>query len=303
MKYKVVVSVFAALVSCLSAAASVQGSFQRTLQVSGPVNMEVLTRSGDINVHTGAAGSVLISGKIHVSDHWLMGNRQSEVSEVEKNPPIRQNGNTINIDYVNVHDIAIDYDITVPADTTLRTRSNSGDQSVDGLKTALDLQSGSGDMRLSNLTGGMRIHTGSGNVDAHDVSGAINAEAGSGDIRMETKNANDARVHTGSGNIEVRGVNGTLWIEAGSGDVSVEGTQTGTWELRTGSGDVDLRMPSQAGYDLDASTGSGRVVVDHPVTMTVQGDLDRSHRRINGQVGSGGPKLIVHTGSGDVNIR
>jgi len=264
--------------------------------------MEVLTRSGDISLHTGAAGSVMISGKIHVGDRWFSGGRQADVSQLEKNPPIRQSGNSINIDYVNVRDIAIDYEITVPADTTLRTRSNSGDQLVEGLTTNLDLESGSGDMRLSNLTGGMKLHTGSGNVDARDVSGAITAETGSGDIRLDSKGSGDLRVHTGSGDIEVRGINGGLWAEAGSGDISVEGTQTGTWELRTGSGNVDLRLPSDAGYELQSSTGSGRVVVDHPITMTVQGNLEKSHRSINGQVGSGGPKLIVHTGSGDVSI-
>ena len=290
------------LAACSLATATVQGTFQRTFQVSGPVNMEVLTRSGDISVRTGAAGSVMISGKIHVGDRWFTGNRQADVSELEKNPPIRQSGNNINIDYVSMRDIAIDYEITVPADTTLRTRSNSGDQIVEGLTTNLDLESGSGDMRLSNLTGGMKVHTGSGNVDARDVSGAITAEAGSGDIRLESKGGGDVRIHTGSGDIELRGIDGGLWASAGSGDVSVEGTQRGTWELRTGSGNVDLRLPSDAGYELQASTGSGRVVVDRPITMTVQGNLEKSHRSINGQVGNGGSKLIVHTGSGDVSI-
>jgi len=300
---KFTVALCLVLLTCSFATATVQGTFQRTLQVNGPVNMEVLTRSGDISLHTGAAGTVMITGRIHVGDRWFAGNRQSDVSELEKNPPIRQSGNTVNIDYVNVRDIAIDYEITVPADTNLRTRSNSGDQAIDGLTTALDLESGSGDMRLSNLSGGMKVHTGSGNVDAHDVSGAIIAEAGSGDIHLETKGGGDARVHTGSGDIDLRGIHGGLSVEAGSGDVNVEGTQTSPWEIRTGSGNVELTLPSQAGYELQASTGSGRVVVDRPMTMTVQGDLEKSHRSINGQVGGGGPKLIVHTGSGDVSIR
>jgi DUF4097 and DUF4098 domain-containing protein YvlB len=302
MKYTLTLCLLLATV-CSVAAASVQGSFQRTFSVTGPVDMEVLTRSGDISVRPGPAGTVSISGKIHVGDRWFSGNRQADVTELEKNPPIRQSGNSIHIDYVNVRDIAIDYEITVPAETTLRTRSNSGDQMIEGLTTNLDLQSGSGDMSLSNLTGGMRLHTGSGNIEARDVSGGITAEAGSGDIRLEITGSGDARVHTGSGDIELRGVNGTLQVEAGSGDVRVEGAQTGTWDVRTGSGNVELRLPDQAGYDLQASTGSGRVVVDRPLTMTVQGDLERSHRSINGQVGRGGPKLIVHTGSGDVSIR
>jgi DUF4097 and DUF4098 domain-containing protein YvlB len=291
------------LTTCSLAVASVQGTFRRTFQVNGTVNMEVLTRSGDISVHTGPSGNVTIAGKIHVGERWFSGSRQSDVIDLEKNPPIRQSGNNINIEYVNVRDIAIDYEITVPADTNLRTRSGSGDQAIDGLSTQLELESGSGDLRLSNLKGGMKLHTGSGNMNGHDLAGAITAEAGSGDIRLETKGGGDARIHTGSGDIELSGVKGALWVEAGSGDVSVEGTQTATWELRTGSGNVDLRLPNDASYQLEASTGSGDVVVARPVTMTVQGNLQSAHRSVNGQVGSGGTKLLVHTGSGDVNIR
>jgi len=51
-------------------ASTPQGSFERTLQVSGPVDLEVLTRSGDITVRSGSSGSVVIRGKIYVSDHW-----------------------------------------------------------------------------------------------------------------------------------------------------------------------------------------------------------------------------------------
>jgi hypothetical protein len=286
----------------LPAAASVRGSFQRSFQVSGTVDLEVLTHSGDIKVHTGPVGTVSISGKIFVGDRWLSGDRQNEVTELEKNPPIRQTGNSVRIDYVNVHNISIDYDITVPADTRLRTHSGSGDQTVEGLRSNLELESGSGDMRLNDLTGDLNVHTGSGNVDARDVTGGFNAEAGSGDIRLNAKGNGDVRVHTGSGNIELRDVDGTVRAEAGSGDVTIEGTQTGVWDIRTGSGNVRLRLPSQAAFDLGASTGSGTVTVDHPVTMTVQGNVQRAQRAISGKVRGGGPMLTVHTGSGDVQI-
>jgi predicted DNA-binding protein with PD1-like motif len=284
------------------AIASVRGSFQRTLQVTGPVDLEVLSHSGDISVHSGPAGTVSISGKIQVDNSWLTGDRQAEVSEVEKNPPIRQAGNSIHIDYPAMRHISIDYDITVPADTALRTRSGSGDQTVEGLRTNIELESGSGDMRLRDIQGEVHVHTGSGNVDAMDIAGPITAEAGSGDIRLEEKSLGDVRVHTGSGNVDINGINGALRAEAGSGDITVGGTLTAASEIRTGSGDVRLRLPDQAAFDLEASTSSGEVVVDRPVAMIVQGNLQKAHRAINGKVNGGGPPLTIHTGSGDVEI-
>lgn len=297
---------FLLLSAALAAAASVQGSFERSFKVTGSADLEVLTRSGDISISSGPAGIVAIKGKIHVSHDWFSGNRQAEVSEIEKNPPIRQSGDSIHIDYLNVHDISIDYEITTPTDTKVRTHSGSGDQSVEGLHANLDLESGSGDMRLRGLVGEIHLHTGSGDVEAREVSGPFTADTGSGDIRLDAKNdaksAGDVHAHTGSGTVELRGVKGSLQAETGSGDVRVIGTQTGTWEIRAHSGNVELELPNDAAFDLDASTGSGEVDLGRPVTMTVQGRIGGTRRSINGKVGGGGPRLAIHTGSGDIRI-
>jgi DUF4097 and DUF4098 domain-containing protein YvlB len=285
-----------------SASASVQGSFERTYQVGGGVDLQVLTRSGDVTVRSGPAGSVTVRGKIHVGDRWFSGGRQPEVSEIEKNPPIQQSGNSIHIDYVNGHDISVDYEITAPADTTVTTHSGSGDQRMVGLRSNLKLESGSGDMRLEDISGEIQVHTGSGNVEAREISGPFSAEAGSGDIRADEKGKGDVRVHTGSGNVELRGVNGTLDAHSGSGDMTIQGANSGRWEVRTSSGNVDLALPSGANFDLDATAGSGSVTVDRPVTMIIQGDLRRAQHEIRGKVSGGGPELLVRTGSGDVRI-
>lgn len=289
----------------LPAFASERGSFDRSYPVTGQVNLEVLTHSGDVTVRSGPAGTVTVHGRIFVSnrlwDHWTS-EKPPEVVELEKNPPIRQSGNSINIDYVNVHNISIDYEITVPVDTKLTTHTGSGDQTIEGLRTAAELESGSGDLRLTDMAGGLRVHTGSGNVEARGVSGPFNAEAGSGDIRLDAKGPGDIEAHTGSGDVTLRGISGGLRVQTGSGDLIAEGSQSGPWELRTGSGNVELRLPSDAAFDLDASTSSGDLTVDHPVTMTVEGRLGRSRRELNGKVRGGGQQLMVRTGSGDVHI-
>src|SRR5262249_21651506 len=146
---------------------------ERSYQVNGPVTLEVQTRSGDITVRNGPAGTVTIRGKIHVGDRWFTGNRQGDVSEIEKNPPIHQSGNDIHIEYLNDHDISVDYEITAPANTTVQARSGSGDQRVEGLHGTLSLESGSGDMRLRETAGETSVHTGSGNVEARDSSGPL----------------------------------------------------------------------------------------------------------------------------------
>jgi hypothetical protein len=284
------------------ASSTPQGTFEKTLTVSGPVDLEVLTRSGDVTVRAGSSGSVVIRGKIYVGDHWLMGGREADVRQIEQNPPIRQEGNNVHIEYVEMKNISVNYEITVPADTTIRSHTGSGDQLIEGTHGNLDLQTGSGDVKLTNVTGEIHLQTGSGDIRAHQVAGAVRGGTGSGDVEIEEKGAGDIDMHTGSGNITARGVQGSFHGEAGSGDITAEGTQSGSWEIHTGSGNVHVRLPANAAFDADISTSSGTVDVGAPIEMTVQGRVGDSHKQIRGKVRGGGPLLRVRTGSGDINI-
>jgi len=281
---------------------SPQGTFDKTLTVNGPVNLEVLTHSGDVRVRAGSSGTVQIHGKIFVGNNWFSGKREGDVQSIEQNPPIHQEGNNIHIDYVNAHNISIDYEITVPVDTTVRTRSGSGDQEIEGTKGNVDVQTGSGDLKLAKLNGEIRMQTGSGDVRAREVAGSVKGGTGSGDVEVEESGPGDIDLRTGSGGVTARGVQGSFHGETGSGDVTAEGTQSGPWEIHTGSGNVHVRLPSNAGFEADISTSSGSIDVGAPVEMTVQGRVGESHKSIHGKARGGGPLLRVRTGSGDIHI-
>ena len=289
------------LASTLAVASTPQGTFEKTFQVSGPVDLEVQTHSGDIIVRSGPAGSVSIRGKIYVGDHWLFGSRQTDVSGIEQNPPLRQDGNNIRIDYVNVRDISVDYEIVVPTDTTIRTHTGSGDQTIEGTHGNLELQSGSGDVKLSRLTGEIRLQTGSGDVRAREISGAIRGGTGSGNMEVEEVGSGNVDLRTGSGNVTARGIQGEFRAEAGSGDITAQGRKTGAWEIRTGSGNVHVHFPDDAAFDANLSTSSGSMDVTPAITMTVQGRVE-TRKQIVGKVRGGGPLLTVRTGSGDIHI-
>ncbi len=282
--------------------ASVLGTFDRSLQVSGATDLEVLTRSGDISVRPGSAGSVSIHATIHSNNSWFGGDHKAEVAELQKNPPIRQNGSSIRIDYVNVKDISIDYEITVPENTAVRTHTGSGNQTMEGLHGNADLESGSGDLRLARLTGEMHFQTGSGNIRGRELSGPARVKAGSGDIEIEETGAGDVEIRTGSGNITVNGINGGFRAETGSGDIHGKGLPKNMWSVRTGSGNVHLGVPSDAAFDVDISSSSGNVTLGHPVTTTVQGRIQESRKSVVGKVRGGGPMISVHTGSGNVQV-
>ena len=298
----VTITLVVLLTSAAALGSTPQGTFDKTLSVSGPVDLEVLTHSGDVRVRAGSSGSVQIHGKIYVGDRWFGGRREEDVHAIEQNPPIRQSGNSIHIEYVDYRNISIDYEITVPTETTVRTKSGSGDQTLEGTHGNAEVQTGSGDVRLANLQGEIRVQTGSGDVRARQVSGTVRGSTGSGDVEIEETGPGDIDLHTGSGNITARGVQGSFHGETGSGEITAEGKQSGTWDARTGSGNVRLRLPSNAAFEADISTSSGSIDVGSPIEMTVQGRVGDSHKSIHGKVRGGGPLLRVRTGSGDIHI-
>src|ERR1700733_826394 len=82
--------------TCAAAWPDVRGQFSRSLQVTGPVMLEVENGSGDIVVHEGGSGSVEIRAKVHAGEHWgSSGAAEARVHQIESNPPVEQDGNTI----------------------------------------------------------------------------------------------------------------------------------------------------------------------------------------------------------------
>lgn len=254
-----------------------EARFERSLTVSGHVELTVNTGSGYIHLTKGSGNQIHIVGKVH--SNWGEGGDQ--VREIAANPPIEQTGNIVRIGarHENYRHVSIDYDIEAPADSFLDASSGSGDVKDEGVGEHAKLSTGSGSIHATGLQGGFQVNTGSGDIYAE--------QTGEGDVKAQT----------GSGTIELKDVHGGLRAGTGSGDIKVDGAPAADWKLETGSGSIEL-WPGSTSFTLDASTGSGSVHSDPE--MTVQGSFDKHH--ITGKVRGGGPTVRVETGSGDIRI-
>lgn len=280
--------------------ARAEGHFDRTLQVSGTVSLDVTTGSGDITVKTGSPNQVVVHGTIH-DNNWFFSN-ENAVHQVESNPPVQQSGNSIRIGYNLADDVkrhvAIDYEITVPASTAVEAHSGSGNVEVTGVNSGVQAQTGSGDIRLRDLGGRQRVQTGSGNIRAENVGAPFCAQTGSGDIEAALTGSGDVGVHTGSGTIQVRGIKGGVHARTGSGNIEAGGAVAGPWQLHSGSGNIRLAVGSNSGFNVDLHTSSGSIHSELPIT--VQGSTGKHELR--GTVHGGGPTVEASTSSGDVEI-
>lgn len=300
--------------------ASETGNFDRTLQVSGTVDLDVVSGSGNVKVHTGGSSSVHVYATIRARDSWFGLSASEKIKRIQANPPIEQQGNTIHIGKIDDRElqqnVSIDYDLTVPAQTKVNSQTGSGDQNISDVQLALTartgsgnitvddigadvhIRSGSGDLKITTVKGALDAETGSGNIHARGVAGGVSANAGSGEIEVEQVTSGSVRVGTGSGNLKLRGVKGALKAETGSGDITVDGDPTGDWRVGAGSGSIDLKLPANASFNIDARTSSGSLKVNRQITM--QGTFSRNH--VQGKVGNGGVLLDLHTGSGDIKV-
>jgi hypothetical protein len=302
-----------------------EGRFERTLNVTGSVDLDVTTGSGKIDVRAGNSSVVQIVGLIRANDDWRS-NAQEKVRYLQSNPPIEQTGNVIRIgrieNEVYRNNVSISYEIVVPPATQVRSTTGSGSQEIEGVHGPVDAGTGSGSLTMYNIGDHVSAHTGSGRIEldriageveartgsgpirAEHIDGSVRAETGSGSIHVEQTaaeagGARDVDLHTSSGQIEVSGVSGSLRAKTGSGRITASGMPAGDWELDASSGSVTLQLPSTASFDLVAHSSSGRVTVDHPVTVT--GTLGRHEMR--GKVRGGGHMIDVRTGSGNIAIQ
>jgi len=301
-----------------------EGAFDRTLSVTGPVQLEVRTGTGSIEVTAGVSGSVEVHGIIRArSGFFSAAGSADKVRRIEENPPIEQQGNVIQVGERAIEDeslyegVSISYRIVVPAETALVSKSGSGSLTLEGLKGPVEAtagsgsltigsiggdvqaRAGSGSIRIDGVGGNLEVKTGSGSIDAHAVRGAITASAGSGTIELEQTGEGDVSIHSGSGGVRVRGVRGGLSVSTSSGSIRAQGEMVRAWSLEASSGGITVELPPEASFELDASTSSGDIDSERPVSVTGR----TSRKTLRGAVGNGGPRLEIETSSGSIVIR
>jgi Putative adhesin len=306
----------------LPAAAVDEGSFERSLSVTGAVNLEITTGSGGIDIRSGSANRIQVTARIRASVNWFgdSGDVEARIKRIEANPPIQQSGNDVRIGHIDDpelrRNISISYEVIVPAETRLQAHTGSGSLQVEGIQgpveagtgsggvqvsdisSAVRADTGSGNIKLDHIKGNVRAKAGSGSIHASDVAGGFEGYTGSGQVTLEQTAPGSVHVDTGSGGVELRGVRGSLEAKTGSGSIRAEGSPTGAWTLHTGSGGIRLKFPSDAAFDLYVHTGSGSLSVGPPVTE--QGS--QGHKEIRGKVHGGGVSVEAETGSGSIEI-
>src|SRR5260370_10539729 len=127
---------------------AVTGGFERTLEVTGPIRLDLTNAAGDVTSNAGGDGKVRVHGDVRASG-FLFDSPQKRLDELVANPPIEKRGDTIRIGKLDsrMHNLAVNYVIEVPHDTEVSTSVASGSQSIPGVRGPVKATAASGSIR------------------------------------------------------------------------------------------------------------------------------------------------------------
>ena len=98
-------------------------------------------------------------------------------------------------------DLQADYEVTVPEESELRIRTDSGNVVVERVSGDMTFDTVSADVQLQDVGGYLVIKTIGGAVVCARCAGRIDVNSISGDVRLLQPQLNSVRVQTSSGNI------------------------------------------------------------------------------------------------------
>jgi hypothetical protein len=133
--------------------------------------------------------------------------------------------------------------------------------------TAVVAKTASADLELRGRAGAFSTKTASGDVTVEAAGGDVDVKTASGDVSIGAVHGR-ANVNTMSGDVVVDEASASVSAHTMSGDLRVERLASGTAEMRTMSGDIVATVRRGATLWIDASSKSGEVSSDLPVSDT-----------------------------------
>ena len=173
-----------------------------------------------------------------------------------------------------------------------------------GFTGQVTVQTSSGDIEVADHDfNSLALSTTSGSVRAGVVGASeLSLRSTSGDLAAKALKAARVELSSTSGAIDVAAITGDVTAQSRSGDVAlVFAAAPAHVEAGTTSGSVTLKLPTDAGFVLDARSSSGNVSCRFPISLTGTGSAGARHV-MQGIVGSGAGSISVHTSSGDIHI-
>ncbi len=187
-------------------------------------------------------------------------------------------------------DLQADYQITVPEETELQVRTDSGSVVVERVFGDMTFETVAADVQLQEIAGYLGIKTIGGSVMCVRCAGHMEVNSISGNVQLMQPQMDNVRVQTTSGNVLFDG----------------EFLRRGIYILKTYSGQIEVRFSDTDSFDLSATSLQGSVENQANLKPDPHGKTHASPRFAKGLFGTvneGHAKVELSSFSGTIKIR
>jgi DUF4097 and DUF4098 domain-containing protein YvlB len=200
-----------------------------------------------------------------------------------------QASNKVNVEIEQVGD-RIDVN-TVPEETELQLRTQTGLIYVEQVMGDMTLQSVAGDVHLKEVSGYIVVKTTNGSLVCTQCAGKLDFSSVSGNAQLLQPGLTNVNLFTTSGNILFDG----------------DFIRTGIYTMRSGKGTVEVHFSGNDSFDLKAQTATGSVdnqaeAYLKPDSHGVKHIASKFTKGLFGTVGSGLAKVELSSYSGTIRI-
>jgi hypothetical protein len=222
----------------------------KSLQVGVAPSVTIQEYSGNITIHAGGAGSMLIKG--------TDGQNAAPIRVTQAKGQRGRDAITITPEPISKH---VNYDVTVPGSTQVQIVIASGSISIDGVKQ-VSIDTTSGNLVVKDVSGSVRAHTQNGDITVQNITGPMDIVTVNGSIRGNTIQG-QLKAMTQNGDIVLQQamLSGQSSMKTEYGSIRFTGTldARGKYTMGTQSGDVELTLPMGAAFQLYGNTRTGTI--------------------------------------------
>jgi DUF4097 and DUF4098 domain-containing protein YvlB len=207
--------------------------------------------------------------------------------------------------------VEVEYQVQVPAETSVTLRSVAGRVRVTGVKGEVRAESVSGDVEVTSAQHVTRARSISGDVAVTDAANTdvLDASTVSGNLLLRRLRVRAIEAQTVSGDVLLEDAAGErAQVKSISGSLTFEGplASGGRYEFNSHSGEVRVMVVGGTGFQVAANTFSGRLRSEVAFTdaqpETQEAGGFPGNRQLRGTVGDGSALLVVKTFSGSATV-
>jgi DUF4097 and DUF4098 domain-containing protein YvlB len=186
-------------------------------------------------------------------------------------------------------DLRADFEITVPAETELQVRTDSGSVVVESVRGDMSFDTVAADLTLQDVEGILVIKSVGGSLVCTRCAGRLDGTSISGNFTLIQPQLNHVRLQTSSGNIFFDG----------------DFLSRGIYVMKNYSGMIDVRFSDQNSFDVRATSLYGKVLNQAtvvPDTHRVASPPPNMARSLVGSVNQGQAHVELSSFNGTIRI-